>query len=129
MIEVTAAIIRENDRFMICRRPAHKARGGLWEFPGGKLEKGETYEQCLARECREELNVELAVGEEYMTLVHEYPDITIKLHVYNARIASGEIKLLEHSELAWITPREIDGYSFCGADTDVLAKLKTEAGK
>ena len=123
MTEVVAALIWQDDRFLICRRPIRKARGGLWEFVGGKVEKGETPEQALARECREELDIELDVGSLYMDVVHEYPDITVHLSLYNARIVSGTPKLLEHEALAWITPGEIAMYAFCPADQDILKKL------
>lgn len=122
--EVAAGLIRDCDKFMICRRPVHKARGGLWEFPGGKIEPGETVSQCLVRECREELDIILTVGDEYMRLIHEYPDLTVRLILMNAVIAEGTPKLLEHSEIKWITAGEIDMYDFCPADEEILEKLK-----
>lgn len=127
MTEVVAALIWDGDRFMICRRPAHKARGLLWEFAGGKVEPGETKREALIRECREELGVELEVRDIYYDVVHEYPDILIHLTLYNAAIASGEPKLLEHSEIRWITPGEIPQYEFCPADRDILKKLTADA--
>ena len=77
MTEVVAALIWDQDKFMICQRPAHKARGLLWEFVGGKVEPGETKEQALIRECQEELAVTLNVGEVFMDVIHEYPDLTV----------------------------------------------------
>ena len=127
MTEVVAALIWDGDRFMICRRPAHKARGLLWEFAGGKVEPGETKRDALIRECREELGVELEVRDIYYDVVHKYPDILIHLTLDNAAIASGEPKLLEHSEIRWITPGEIPQYEFCPADTDILKKLAADA--
>ena len=127
MTEVVAALIWDGDRFMICRRPAHKARGLLWEFAGGKVEPGETKRDALIRECREELGVELEVRDIYYDVVHEYPDIVIHLTLYSAHIASGEPKLLEHSEIRWITPEEIPQFEFCPADTDILKKLAADA--
>jgi len=121
--EVVAALFRDGDRFMICRRPMTKARGGLWEFVGGKVEPGETPREALARECREELDIGVSAGDEYMSVVHEYPDITVRLTVYEAKIVSGEPRLLEHMDLRWITPEEIPGYEFCPADTEILKKL------
>ncbi|MBQ8508527.1 MAG: (deoxy)nucleoside triphosphate pyrophosphohydrolase [Clostridia bacterium] len=123
MTEVVAALIREGERFMICQRPAHKARGLLWEFVGGKIEPGETGEQALARECREELDVDVAADGVFTQIVHEYPDLTIRLTVYNAHIVSGTPRLLEHADLRWITPAEIPLYPFCPADTPVLEML------
>lgn len=124
MTEVVAALIWENGRFMICQRPAHKARGLLWEFVGGKVEKGEAPEQALIRECREELDVTVRVGEVFMQLVHEYPDITVRLTLYNASIAEGVPQLIEHNDIRWITPAEIDGFDFCPADEEILKKIK-----
>ena len=127
MTQVVAALIWQNGRFLICRRPAHKTRGLLWEFVGGKVEKGETKEQALVRECREELAVEIQVFDVYMQVVHPYPDMTVELTLFNAAIAAGKPQLLEHCELAWITPQEIDRYDFCPADVEILAKLKADA--
>ena len=120
---VVAALIWRGDKFMICQRPAHKARGLLWEFVGGKVEPGETKEQALIRECREELAVTLSVGEIFMDVVHEYPDITVHLTLFNAIIAEGEPQMLEHNDIRWITPSEIPNYEFCPADEEILAKI------
>ena len=124
MVEVVAALIWDGERFLICQRPAHKARGLLWEFVGGKVEPGETKKQALIRECREELDIELAVGEIFMAVTHEYPDITVHLTLFNASIAAGEPQLLEHNALAWITPAEIPQYAFCPADETILQRLR-----
>lgn len=124
MTEVVAALIRNGDKFMINQRPAHKTRGLLWEFVGGKLEKGETAEEALVRECREEMNVEVSVGSLFMDLVHEYPDMTVHLSVFNAEVVKGTPELIEHNDIRWITPDEISDYDFCPADTDVLAEIK-----
>ena len=123
MTEVVAALIWKNNKFMICQRPAHKARGLLWEFVGGKVELGETKEQALVRECKEELNVLLYVGDVFMDVVHEYPDITVNLTLFNATIAEGEPQKLEHNDIHWITPSEIPNYEFCPADEEILAKI------
>ena len=123
MVEVVAALIWDNDKFMICQRPAHKARGLLWEFVGGKVEQGETKEQALIRECREELAVMLAVDDVFMDVVHEYPDLTVHLTLFNANIAEGEPQKLEHNDIKWITPSEIPNYDFCPADKEILSKI------
>ena len=123
MTEVVAALIWKDDKFMICQRPAYKARGLLWEFVGGKVESGETKEQALIRECKEELNVLLSVGSVFMDVIHEYPDITVHLTLFNATIAEGEPQKLEHNDIRWITPSEIANYEFCPADEEILAKL------
>ena len=107
MAEVVAALIWDGDRFLICQRPAHKARGLLWEFVGGKVEPGETKEDALIRECREELDITLSVGDVFMEVTHEYPDLTVHLTLFHARIAAGVPKKLEHVDLQWITPAEI----------------------
>lgn len=122
--EVVAALIWQEDRFMICQRPAHKARGLLWEFVGGKVEPGETKAQALIRECKEELAVTLAVGEVFMDVVHEYPDLTVHLTLFNATIAEGIPQKLEHHDIRWITPGEIPDYEFCPADEEILAKIR-----
>lgn len=124
MTEVVAALIWEGDRFMICQRPAHKARGLMWEFVGGKVEPGETKQQALVRECREELAVELSVGDEFMAVTHEYPDLTVHLTLFNARIAAGMPQKLEHNDIRWITVDEIDEFDFCPADTEILARIR-----
>ena len=123
MIEVVAALVWRSDKFMICQRPAHKARGLLWEFVGGKVEPGETKEQALIRECREELAVTLDVGEVFMDVTHEYPDLTVHLTLFNATIAEGEPQKLEHNDIQWITPSEILNYEFCPADEEILKKI------
>jgi 8-oxo-dGTP diphosphatase len=122
--EVVAALIWRGERFLACQRPEHKARGLLWEFVGGKVEPGETREQALVRECREELDVTVVPGEVFMEVVHEYPDLTVRLTLFNARITQGTPKMLEHNDLRWITPAEIDQYAFCPADVEILERLK-----
>ena len=123
MTEVVAALIWNNDKFLICQRPAHKARGLLWEFVGGKVESGETKEQALIRECKEELNVLLSVGDIFMDVVHEYSDLTVHLTLFNATIDEGEPQKLEHNDIKWITPSEIPNYKFCPADKEILKKV------
>ena len=123
MTEVVAALIWDGDRFMICQRPAHKARGLLWEFVGGKIEAGETPEQALVRECREELAITLSVGGKFMDVVHEYPDLTVHLTLFSAVIAAGVPQLLEHNDIRWITPAEIGEYEFCPADETILQEI------
>ena len=122
--EVVAALIWDGNRFLACQRPAHKARGLLWEFVGGKVEYGESREAALVRECMEELDVVISVGDIMMEVLHEYPDLTVRLFLYHACIISGEPKLLEHNDIRWITPGEIDNYAFCPADKDILAEIK-----
>lgn len=122
--QVVAALIWDGERFMICQRPAHKARGLLYEFVGGKVESGETLQQALIRECREELAVTVAVGDVFMEVLHEYPDITVQLILFNATIAEGIPQMLEHVDIRWILPAEIPNYDFCPADEEILKKLQ-----
>ena len=123
-LEVVAALIWEGGRFLICRRPAHKARGLLWEFVGGKVEPGETKEAALLRECREELDITVAVGKICMEVAHTYEDAVVHLTLFHAGIAGGRPRLLEHTDMRWITPAEIPHYPFCPADAEILAKLR-----
>ena len=123
MTEVVAALIWKDDKFMICQRPANKARGLLWEFVGGKVESGETKKQALIRECKEELDILLSVGDVFMDVIHKYPDITVHLTLFTATIAEGEPQKLEHNDIKWITPREVRKYAFCPADEEILAKI------
>lgn len=126
MTEVVAALIWEGDRFLIGQRPEHKARGLLWEFVGGKTEPGESKEQALIRECREELDVEIQVGDVFLEVTHEYTDLTVNLTLFHASIVRGIPQKLEHQDLRWITPQEIENYAFCPADQVILDKLRRE---
>ena len=124
MTEVVAALIWDENRFLACQRPAHKARGLLWEFVGGKVEPGETKEQALIRECQEELAVTVSVQDVFMEVDHVYPDLTVHLTLFNASIAEGTPQKIEHNDLRWITVEEIDQYKFCPADEEILRRLK-----
>ena len=129
MTEVVAALIWHGERFMICQRPAHKARGMLWEVVGGKVEPGESKEQALVRECREELAVEVAVGDIFLEVTHTYPDITVHLTLFHASIVQGVPQKLEHNDIRYITVDEIPQYEFCPADEVILQKLRQEGGR
>ena len=124
MVEVVAALIWDGEKFMICQRPANKARALLWEFVGGKVEPGETKEQALIRECQEELAITLSVVELYMEVIHEYPDITVRLSLFNATIEAGVPQKLEHNDIQWITVTQIPEYDFCPADIEILQELQ-----
>ena len=128
MTEVVAALIWDGERFLACQRPEHKARGLLWEFVGGKVEPGETPEEALIRECREELAVRLSVQDIFMDVVHEYPDLTVHLTLFNAVIAEGVPQMLEHNDIRWITPAEIPRYDFCPADEEILREIQRRQG-
>ena len=124
MTEVVAALIWDNDRFLACQRPAHKARGLLWEFVGGKVEEGESPQDALVRECREELGVTIRVGDIFMEVVHIYPDLSVHLTLFHAEISDGILQKLEHHDIRWITVGEIDNYAFCPADVEIIDQLK-----
>ncbi len=125
-LEVTAAIIRQDGKFLICQRPANKNCGLLWEFPGGKIEPGETGEQCIIRECQEELGVTLRVERELTDITHEYPDRIVHLHFFLCDIVQGELERKEHNAFAWITSEEIPQYEFCPADKKMLQSLQQQ---
>ncbi len=129
MTEVVAALLWEKDRFLICQRAPHKARGGLWEFVGGKVEDGERPQEALARECREELDILIDVGEEFMQVTHAYADITVHLTLFHASLREGTPTLVEHTALAWITPQEIPDYAFCPADVEILWEIQKRFGE
>lgn len=129
MTEVVAALIRDGaGRVLICQRPAHKARGLLWEFVGGKVEPGETRQAALVRECREELDITVEPGEVYMEVTHAYPDLTVHLTLFSAAIAAGTPQKLEHNDLRWVFPEELDSYPFCPADRVILERLQGRTG-
>lgn len=125
-ITVVAALIWQGQKFLVCKRPAHKARALLWEFVGGKVEQKETKQQALMRECMEELAVTVEVGEEYYNVTHEYDDVTVELTLFHATITQGTPQLIEHAELRWITPAEVDELDFCPADTPILQQIKKD---
>ena len=124
MLEVVAAlIVGEDARFLLCQRPEKKARGGLWEFVGGKVEPGETRAQALSRECREELGIETVIEDEIITVTHEYPDLTVRLTLLRARIVSGEITLIEHQAARWVDVQKAQEMDLCPADREMLALI------
>lgn len=125
MTEVVAALIWDHNKFLVCQRPSHKPRGLLWEFVGGKVEPDETKEGALIRECREELGITVRVGEVFMELTHEYPDMTVHLTLFCADISRGIPQCIEHNAFRWITTAQIDELEFCPADTEILSKLKS----
>lgn len=123
VVEVVAALIWDKDKFLICQRPANKARGLLWEFVGGKVEQGETKKQALIRECQEELAITVEPHEVFTEVTHEYPDITVHLTLFNCTISKGQPQLLEHNDMKWVTSAEIPNYEFCPADEEILEKI------
>ncbi len=124
--DVTAAVFIKEGRVMICRRPPNKGNALKWEFPGGKSEPGETLEECLKRECDEELGIEISVGREICATQYEYPDITVKLHFLLSEIVSGTPEMKEHVDIKYITKSELSDYDFCPADRDIVKILAEE---
>lgn len=125
-VEVVAALIWKDEKFLICQRPAHKARGLLWEFVGGKVEVGETKKQALVRECQEELAITVEPHDIFTEVIHEYPDILVHLALFNCTILHGEPQLLEHNDMRWISSADIPSYNFCPADVEILKKILKE---
>ena len=124
MTEVVAALIRDGERFLICQRPEWKARGMLWEYVGGKVEPGESREEALVRECREELGITVSVTDTFLELTHRYPDVVIRLTVLHAAITEGTPRLLEHQALRWVTVEETEKMPFCPADRKIIERLR-----
>jgi len=127
IIEVVGAIIRQGNRFLVGQRAAHKSQGGKWEFVGGKIEPHETPEQALARECREELALEIENERTVDSLVHAYPDKTIRLTLIACTPKAGsEPVALEHQQIRWVTREEMDSLDFSAADRELIARLPAD---
>lgn len=124
MLEVVAALIWNGDRMLICRRPEGKMCAGCWEFPGGKVEAGETEAEAVRRECQEELGIELDVGGKLGDVVYAYPQRTVHLNLYACRIARGVPRCLEHSDMRWITAAQLGEVALCPADARLLRRLR-----
>lgn len=124
-VQVVAALIFDpvTKKILICQRPKNKKRGLLWEFPGGKVESGESLEEAIIRECREELSAEILPAEVFADLVHEYPDIKIELTLFKSVIVSGTPVKLEHNDIKWVYPWEAAEYDFCPADKEIILRL------
>jgi mutator protein MutT len=122
-VEVSAALIFRGGKLLITQRLAKSHLGGLWEFPGGKREVGETFEQCLAREIREELGVEISVGELFEEVRHDYPEKSVHLKFFICKIISGEPQLLDCAAVKWIEKPELADHEFPAADGQLLERL------
>ncbi len=120
MTEVTAAIIYRDGKLLLCQRAEGKSRELLWEFPGGKIEPHETPEQCLVRECREELGIQIGTESLVRKVVYEYPDITVHVHFYMCRLIDGEPACIEHNRIQWFTLDEAVKLRLCPADRKML---------
>ena len=125
-IEVSAALIFRSGKLLITQRHAKSHLGGLWEFPGGKREAGETFEQCLVREIREELGVEISVGELLEEISHDYAEKSVRLKFFICKILSGEPQPLDCAAVKWIKKSELAAHAFPAADAQLLEKLKSQ---
>ena len=123
IIEVVGAIIKDGGKYLVGQRAAHKTQGGLWEFMGGKIEPGETPEEALARECCEELALEIEGARVIDSVIHEYPEKTIRLTLLECRPKAGSVpQVLEHQAIRWVTPEEMRTMQFCPADAELISK-------
>ena len=127
-IEVSAGLVFRSGKLLITQRHKDAHLGGLWEFPGGKREAGETFEECLARELREELGIEVEVGELVESLTHSYPEKTVTLKFFRCRLNQGEPRAIDCLDLKWVTAEELRDYEFPAADARLLEMLRSSTG-
>lgn len=125
VVEVAAALIQRDGRYLIARRREGTHLEGLWEFPGGKRRPGEGIEDCLKRELKEELDIEVEVHEEFKTIEYPYPDFRVRLRFFRCAIVGGEVRSKEGQAFRWVHPSEFDRYEFPPADAQLLHELKT----
>jgi mutator protein MutT len=123
-IQVAAGLILREGRYLIARRKADTHLGGLWEFPGGKREEGESLEACLRRELREELGIDVTAPVHFRMIRHKYREKTVELHFFRCMIIRGEAKALECEEFRWVSPGELPDYEFPPADRPLLEALQ-----
>lgn len=126
MIPVVAALIVREGRLLIARRPEGRHMAGRWEFPGGKLEKGESPEDAVEREIREELGLDVRAGRIYQAIAYSYPEKDVLLLFYAAAVVSGEPRPIEEAEIRWVTVEELDGYAFAPVDEMLVQRLKRD---
>jgi mutator protein MutT len=124
-IDVVAAIIRKSGRILITQRLDNVHLAGLWEFPGGKVEPGESAEAALRREIREEIGIEIHIEGEFLAVEHDYPTKSVRLRFFNCSVAGGEAHPREVADLRWVEPRELGGFTFPPADAELIAKLQS----
>jgi mutator protein MutT len=127
-VTVTAAVLLHEGRLLAARRPEGKARGGLWELPGGKREPGETLEACLARELREELGIDVVVGPPFLSVTHDYPDLRVELHAFRCSWVAGALAPTEHDRVRWLAPDELSTVTWSPADRPIIAHLRRALG-
>ena len=125
LIRVAAAIIRRKQKLLITQRRSDSHLGGLWEFPGGKVEEGESLEQALVREIAEEIGVTIRVGREFFQVEHHYPTRSVRLHFFECTIAAGEPQVIEVAAMRWVGTEELDDFKFPEADRELIERLRT----
>lgn len=126
LIQVAAGVICENGRYLIARRKSKVHLGGLWEFPGGKCESGESLEDCLRRELREELAVSISQPVQLDVIRHDYPEKTVELHFFRCSIIGGRAEPVDCAEIRWVAPEELNQYPFPPADRPIIEALQRE---
>ena len=126
IVRVVAAIIRRDGRFLITRRPANVHLGGLWEFPGGKVEPHESLVEALTREIHEEIDVKVKVSRPSLEIEHSYETRSVRLYFFDCEILSGEPRALAVADLRWVLPSELDNFAFPEADQELIDLLKRE---
>lgn len=123
MTKVAAAIIRKKDKLLICQRGPGGSTAFLWEFPGGKVEANETLEECLVRECKEELEIDIKVGKVFAETEFKYPDRSIAFTFFEAKLIGGRTRANVHKDVKWVTAAELVDYDFCPADLEIIQRL------
>lgn len=124
-IEVVAAVFRKGNKYFCAQRKNSGELALKWEFPGGKIEQGETHQQALTREIKEELSTEIKVNDRIMTVEHEYNGFILTMHAYYCEILQGQLVISEHLDSKWLSTSEMDDYDFAAADIPIINKIKS----
>ena len=129
-VVVAAAIILRDEKFLLTKRRPESEQGSLWEFPGGKIESGETLEECLRREMREELGIEISKPQYFHSIRHAYPEKVVELHFFTCSIEQGQPQALGCTEMAWVDKHELIAHEFPPANIPMIKKIiQTEFSK
>ncbi|MCX5720563.1 MAG: 8-oxo-dGTP diphosphatase MutT [Nitrospirae bacterium] len=127
VVEVAAGLVYREGRYLIARRKADVHLAGFWEFPGGKREPGETFEECLERELFEELNIRIDAPVPFQIVRHQYPEKTVELHFFRCGIESGQATAVDCAEIRWVWPHELADFEFPPADRPIIEALRRQA--